>query len=81
MYSYILLGSSLVLLVVFISFRESKMTPKTCEASPRPLADEEVTVSTSLSVPGDSPAYYTGDPSNDVLVVSALDLKPNPPKE
>ncbi|KAF2424834.1 hypothetical protein EJ08DRAFT_681807 [Tothia fuscella] len=30
-------------------------------------------------VPGDSPAYYTGDPSTDVLKIENLDLMPNPP--
>ena len=70
-----------MLLVVFVSFRRRKMTPEDDEASPRPVANEKVSASTRLSVPGDSPAYYTGDPSNDALVISALDLKPNPPKE
>ena len=32
-------------------------------------------------VPGDSPAVYVGDPSNDLLVIHSLDLIPNPPVE
>jgi hypothetical protein len=30
-------------------------------------------------VPGDSPAYYTSDPSNDVLQIESIDVVPNPP--
>ena len=52
-----------------------------CEASPRHVLNEKVIPSTRQSVPGHSPAYYTGDPSNDVLVIEALHLEPNPPKE
>jgi len=33
------------------------------------------------AVPGDSPACYVGDPSNDTLTIEALDLIPNPPVE
>jgi len=33
------------------------------------------------AVPGDSPAFYVGDPSNDILSINALDLLPNPPIE
>lgn len=32
-------------------------------------------------VPGDSPACYVGDPSNNILSIEALDLVPNPPVE
>jgi len=32
-------------------------------------------------VPGSSPAYYNGDPRNDILVIEELDLIPNPPVE
>lgn len=30
------------------------------------------------SIPGDSPACYVGDPSNDILVIQQLDMIPNP---
>ena len=33
------------------------------------------------AVPGDSPAFYVGDPSNDLLSIDSLDLLPNPPVE
>lgn len=33
------------------------------------------------AVPGDSPAVYIGDPSDDLLSIDALDLVPNPPVE
>jgi hypothetical protein len=33
------------------------------------------------AVPGDSPAFYVGDQSNDILSIDALDLLPNPPVE
>ena len=53
---------------------------KECESYPR-HADEKANVSQQQSVPGDSPACYVGDPSNDVLKIKALDLAFNPPKE
>lgn len=34
-----------------------------------------------FKVPGDSPVYYIGDPSNDILSIQSLDLIPNPPDE
>jgi len=36
---------------------------------------------TQQRVPGDSPAYYNGDPSNNILAIEILDLLPNPPIE
>lgn len=33
------------------------------------------------AVPGDSPAYYVGDPSHDILSIETLNLVPNPPIE
>ena len=34
-----------------------------------------------VKVPGDSPAHYLGDPSNDILDIESLNLVPNPPRE
>lgn len=46
------------------------------------FADEKAgIIAERQHVPGDSPAYYTGDTSNDVLVVNELKLTPNPPRE
>ena len=49
-----------------------------------PVADETAPNAPTLErqyLPGNSPGYYTGDPTNDVLVVEAMDLTPNPPTE
>ena len=32
-----------------------------------------------IAVPGDSPAYFVGDSSDDILAISQLDLIPNHP--
>ena len=45
------------------------------------IADEKAPNLQRQYLPGDSPGYYTGDPTNDVLVVKAMDLTPNPPNE
>ena len=81
MYSY-LVGPSLVLLlcVIYLFLKRITSLRKECESYPR-LADEKANLSQQQSVPGDSPAYYTGDPSNDILGIEALDLTPNPPIE
>ena len=42
--------------------------------------DDAMVSATRADLPGDSPAYYVGDNSNDVLKIKSLDLKPNPPK-
>jgi hypothetical protein len=52
---------------------------KECESYPR-HADEKAIVSQRPSVPGNSPACYVGDPSNDVLKIKALDLALEPPE-
>lgn len=36
---------------------------------------------TRLRVPGDSPAYYNGDSSEDILKIDTLDLAPRPVEE
>jgi hypothetical protein len=81
MYSYLVYPSLLPLLfAIFLLLK--RMTPprKQCESYPK-LADEKANVSQQQPVPGDSPAYYTGDPSHDVLEIEVLDLAPNPPIE
>lgn len=32
-----------------------------------------------IKIPGDSPAYHVGNPSNNTLVIENIDLVPNPP--
>ena len=81
MYSYLVYPSLLLLLFIIFLFLKRMTSPrKQCESHPK-LADEKANVSQQQSVPGDSPAYYTGDPSHDVLEIEALDLAPNPPTE
>jgi hypothetical protein len=43
-------------------------------------ADEKALMSQQTSVPGESPALYVGDPSNDVLKIKTLDLAFGPPE-
>lgn len=47
----------------------------------RGLQQATMSIEEAFAVPGDSPCHYVGDPSNDVLIIEALDLEPNPPIE
>ena len=44
-------------------------------------SDSTATAIHGQAVPGDSPAVYVGDPSNDLLSIDVLDLLPDPPVE
>lgn len=44
-------------------------------------SDSLTTSDRRQAIPGDSPAYYVGDPSHDILSIETLNLVPNPPIE
>ena len=82
MYSYLTYASLLLLLfILYLVLKRMASSPHKSDPSTNNLADEKANGSLQHLVPGDSPAYYTGDPSNDVLEIKSLDLRPNPPTE
>ena len=78
----LLLGSAVFLPLVLSLFMRTQL-PLMQDFDPSAilLAEGNDTTSYPKSVPGESPAYYIGDPTNDVLVIKGLDLIPNPPVE
>jgi hypothetical protein len=80
MFSYIICTWFLfIALVLCVIFRKKASSVGDCESTPRLLDIEKANISKRPSIPGDSPACHVGDPSNDVLAIEALNLKPNPP--
>ena len=81
MNTYVLVLSGyalLVLLIAYIVWDEIRRSSRNRLSFKNIMADEKPNPVQGPS-PGDSPAYYTGDPSNDVLEIESLDLVPNPP--
>ena len=77
--SYLVCSPLLLLLaVIYLLLKKMTSLRKGFESYPRP-ADEKGIAAQRQHLHGDSPAYYTGDPSNDVLKIETLDLVPNPP--
>jgi hypothetical protein len=56
----------LLLFALFLLLTGMTSPRKQCESRPK-LADEKANMSQQQFIPGDSPAYYIGDPSHDVL--------------
>ena len=82
MYYYLLCPLPLLLVsVLYLNLKSMGSPSHHSDSRTDNLADEKATGLQEQSVPGDSPAYYTGDPSTDVLEIESLDLMPNPPME
>ena len=81
MYPYLLVICPYLLLALLIAYHGLKRIRAISYSrlsSNNNIADEK-TGPVQGPLPGDSPAYYTGDPSNDVLEIESFDLVPNPP--
>ena len=79
---FYLLSLLLVSLAALLYLLLKRMTSHSTDSSLfAAVANEKAGTLDRQYVPGDSPAYYTGETSNDVLVINALDLTPNPPRE
>lgn len=69
----------LVALAIYLLFHRTVIPQEDCEGPSSESDKKNVSISGPQRVPGDSPAEFVGDPSNDVLVIESLDLCPNPP--
>lgn len=55
--------------------------PTNPQAALGPTNNRAASTTDRIPVRGDSPAYYNGDPTDDILSIETLDLLPNPPTE
>jgi len=65
-------------LLFFLTFSSRTIShPRKAQVALQPTLSSKK----SSAIPGDSPCHHIGDPSNDLLSITSLDLEPNPPTE
>ena len=78
--AFLAVVSACLIVVVSVCLMHTKSPQPNNNMSYLGDADEKAIMSQAKSVPGKSPATYTGDPSKDILQIERLDLVFGPPE-